>query len=253
MLGYQLEVTHFVCARKTDPNGGLYEPFARADKQSPVVIAHLGQSIDGFIATKAGDSYYVTGPANLDHLHRMRALADAVIVGAGTIEADDPALTTRRVPGPNPIRVVLDGRRRLHSSYRVFTDGAAPTLLICGDDRGTPAQHGDADVVPLPQVAGVCSAAAVVAALISRGMHRIFVEGGGHLVSGFLAAGVLHRLQLSIAPVLIGDGRRGVVAPAHARMRDCLRPPYTLYRMGEDLLFDYQLRGSVSGSASRSR
>lgn len=226
----------------------LYEAFERADARRPAVVAHLGQSIDGFIATGSGDSYYVTGPENLDHLHRMRAIADAVVVGAGTVAADDPALTARRVPGRNPVRVVLDRRRRLHAGYRVFTDAAAPTLLLCSEGRDVPVKHGNAQVV---QVAGSCSAAAVVATLLERGLHRVFVEGGGRVVSEFLAAGVLHRLQLGIAPVLIGAGRRGVVAPSHSRMRDCLRPPHTLYRMGADLLFDYDLRAARTAKRSR--
>jgi riboflavin-specific deaminase-like protein len=227
----------------------LYEPFARADAGRPAVVAHLGQSIDGFVATGRGDSYYVTGPANLDHLHRMRALADVVVVGAGTVAADDPALTTRRVSGENPLRVVLDGRRKLHESYRVFSDGAAPTLLVCGDDCALPEGHGKAEVLALPQASGKISVAALVESLGQRGLHRIFVEGGGRVVSNFLAAGVLHRLQLTVAPVLIGAGRRGVAAPAQARLRDCLRPAHRLYRMGEDLLFDYDLRAAGSDSA----
>ncbi|MGD8322968.1 MAG: RibD family protein [Gammaproteobacteria bacterium] len=226
----------------------LYESFARADARYPSVVAHLGQSIDGFIATGRGDSYYVTGPENLDHLHRMRALADAVVVGAGTIKADDPALTTRRVSGPNPLRVILDGRRRLDHSYGVFTDGAAPTLLVCGDDCASPRRHGAAEVLALPLVGGNISIVALVEALGARGAHRVFVEGGGNVVSAFLASGVLHRLQLSIAPVLIGNGRRGVTAPAQARLRDCLRPPHRLYSMGEDLLFDYDLRATAAGA-----
>ena len=223
----------------------LYESFARADDRHPGVVAHLGQSIDGFIATGSGDSYYVTGPANLDHLHRMRALADAVIVGAGTVAADDPSLTTRRVQGSNPVRVVLDGRRRLEDSWKVFTEDTAPTLLVCGRQHATPQRHGLAEVIALPQTSDMISVDSLMAALAERGLHRIFVEGGGKAVSAFLAAGVLDRLQLAIAPVLIGEGRRGIVAPAHARLRDCLRPAFRLYRMGDDLLYDYDLRAAA--------
>ena len=86
----------------------LYLPICSATVVNPVTVGHLGQSLDGFIATHSGESQYVTGEENILHLHRMRALCDAVVVGAGTVAADDPQLTTRHVDGPNPLRVVLD-------------------------------------------------------------------------------------------------------------------------------------------------
>ncbi|MEP7283903.1 MAG: RibD family protein, partial [Rubrivivax sp.] len=104
------------------------------------VIAQLGQSLDGCVATAGGDSYFVTGPQSLTHLHRLRALCDAVIVGAGTVAADDPQLTTRRVPGPQPVRVVLDPRARLDGSARVLRDGVAPTLWVCDADHAAAAR-----------------------------------------------------------------------------------------------------------------
>jgi hypothetical protein len=74
----------------------LYLPICSATDANPITVGHLGQSLDGFIATHAGESQYVTGEENILHLHRMRALCDAVVVGAGTIAADDPQLTTRK-------------------------------------------------------------------------------------------------------------------------------------------------------------
>src|SRR5689334_1324459 len=100
----------------------LYLPICSATDARPITVGHLGQSLDGFIATHAGESQYVTGEENIHHLHRLRALCDAVVVGAGTVAADDPQLTTRHVSGPSPVRVVLDPSRRLADHYRVFTD-----------------------------------------------------------------------------------------------------------------------------------
>src|SRR5262245_36305127 len=118
----------------------LYLPICSATSRRPMTIGHLGQSLDGFIATPSGDSQFVTGDDNIVHLHRMRALCDAVVVGAGTVAADDPQLTTRHVSGPNPLRVVIDSGRRLTSSFRVFTDRAVPTLYICARSRMSPGE-----------------------------------------------------------------------------------------------------------------
>ena len=109
----------------------LYLPICSATGANPLTVGHLGQSLDGFIATHSGESQYVTGEENILHLHRMRALCDAVVVGAGTVAADDPQLTTRHVSGPSPLRVVLDPTRRLAEHYKVFTDDSAVTLYMC--------------------------------------------------------------------------------------------------------------------------
>ena len=114
-----------------DPRHALIDLYLPICTAGLLTVGHLGQSLDGFIATHAGESQYVTGGENILHLHRMRALCDAVVVGAGTVAADDPQLTTRHVSGPSPLRVVLDPTRRLADHYRVFTDDAAETLYVC--------------------------------------------------------------------------------------------------------------------------
>ena len=113
------------------PMVDLYLPICSATHAAPITVGHLGQSLDGFIATHAGESQYVTGEENIRHLHRMRALCDAVVVGAGTVAADDPQLTTRYVEGSSPLRVVLDPTRRLAEHYKVFNDESAETLYFC--------------------------------------------------------------------------------------------------------------------------
>lgn len=217
----------------------LYLPIAGSHADAPVTVGHLGQSLDGFVATATGDSYYVTGEENVRHLHRMRALCDAVIVGAGTIAADDPQLTTRRVAGPNPLRVVLDRTRRLDDQYGVFNDGQAPTLLVCGESsKPSWSASEQVEILKLPTPDGELDLAALVAALRARGCARLFVEGGGVTVSGFLKAHLLDRLQLAVAPLVIGDGRPAIRLPGAEVLADCLRPAHRIFRMGNDILFD---------------
>src|SRR5262249_59875864 len=94
-----------------------------------VIVGQLGQSLDGRIATNSGHSKYINCEAGLDHLHRLRALMDAVVIGGGTALADDPQLTVRRVFGPNPARGILDPPGRLGPNARVLTDDGTRPLV----------------------------------------------------------------------------------------------------------------------------
>ncbi len=226
----------------------LYLPLLPRHPGETLTLGHLGQSLDGFIATNQGESCFVTGPENILHLHCLRALCDAVLVGAETVAADNPRLTTRLVPGDNPVRVVLDPRLRLPAERYVFQDGASPTLLVRAAGRAGPQHQGRAEVLTVPATPeGRPRLDALVAALHQRGLRRLFVEGGGLTVSSFLAAGLLDRLQVAVAPLLIGTGRRGLSLPASAALGDCLRPSCRVFRMGEDILFDCEPRASASG------
>ena len=217
----------------------LYRPLLRTEW----VLAHLGQSLDGRIATEGGASRYVTGPENLDHLHRLRAMADAVIVGGATAALDDPRLTTRRVDGPDAVRVVLDPKRRLSADLAVFRDGACETLLIAAE---ADAPHGQADVVAAPLAEdGRLAPTGVIEVLRARGLKRLFVEGGGVTVSRWLAAGVLDRLQVTVAPMILGSGRQGLSLPPIEDLDLALRPVCGTYAMGVDVLFDCDLRASI--------
>ncbi len=225
----------------------LYLPLAAASAARPLTVAHLGQSLDGFVATASGDSHYVNGPENLVHLHRMRALSDAVLVGAGTVSSDDPRLTTRLVRGDNPRRVVLDPYGRLAPDHRVFADGAAPTLVVRAADApdARARRFGQAEIVAVPAKDGRLDLPALLAELRVRSLHALFVEGGGVTVSAFLRASLIDRLQLAVAPLLIGDGRPGVRLPACTKLKDCLRPACRLHRMGNEVLFDCDLRATA--------
>jgi diaminohydroxyphosphoribosylaminopyrimidine deaminase/5-amino-6-(5-phosphoribosylamino)uracil reductase len=218
----------------------LYLPICSATAAKTVTLGHLGQSLDGFIATHSGDSQWVTGHENIRHLHRLRALCDAVVVGAGTIAADDPQLTTRLVRGPNPCRVVLDPGRRLDQRHRVFNDESAETLYLCSQSliRAGESRLGVATIVGMDDRESFEPAAAVARILRSRGCTRVFVEGGGVTVSQFLESNLLDRLHLAIAPVIIGDGRPAIRLPPYAALAECQRPPYRVFRMGGDVLFD---------------
>jgi riboflavin-specific deaminase-like protein len=166
------------------------------------------------------------------------------VVGAGTVCHDDPQLTVRAVPGPDPVRVVLDTKRRLGPEHRVFGDGEAPTLLLCAEDLARPGERlGQAEVVGVPTRDGSLCPRAVLERLADRGLGRLFVEGGGITVSRFLAAGCLHRLQITIAPLIIGSGRPSITLPEVEQVSAALRPEIRRFALGDDLLFECRLDG----------
>lgn len=218
----------------------LYLPFCMTAAGPPPVIGHLGQSLDGKIATESGNSRFINSAPNILHLHRMRALVDGILVGAGTVAADDPQLTVRLCEGPSPTRIVIDTNRRLRDNHRLFNDGAAPTLVVCAQDRlKTGSTHiGRAELLGVPRSDDWIDVQALLSALAARGVRSLLVEGGGVTISRFLRAGALSRLQITIAPVIIGSGRPGVVLPAIARMDEALRPPIRRFEFGDDVLFE---------------
>lgn len=275
ILGWSL--THAASARSADLFA-LYKPLLDARvhhrghaQAAPWVLAQLGQSLDGFIATATGDSFFVNGESCLLHLHRLRALCDAVLVGAGTVAADNPQLTTRKVVGPQPTRVVIDALARLDGQARVFQDGQAPTLWVCDAQHAltafqrlqalikTGSKDANADSGTVPHACEVLAVSGliddpatggyapqrVIDALAQRGLRLLFVEGGGLTVSRFFAAQALHRLHLAIAPVFIGQGRRSLQVQATNVMADCLRPPARTIHMGGDVLWDLALKSSA--------
>lgn len=229
----------------------LYLPICSATAARPLTVGHLGQSLDGFIATASGDSHWVTGPENILHMHRLRALCDAVIIGAGTVEADNPRLTTRLVSGSNPVRVIIDPACRLPATHTVFSDREAPTIraTVAGSSAAAMTRARGEDVIEVDALRDSLNLTDLLQQLRARGYSRILVEGGGVTVSSFLEAGLLDRLHITVAPLLIGQGRPAVRISERAQLRDCLRLHHRIYRAGLDILFDCDLRAETASAA----
>jgi riboflavin-specific deaminase-like protein len=217
----------------------LYAPIAGS--RGSFTVAQLGQSLDGRIATPTGHSHYVNGPEAIRHLHRLRALVDAVVVGVGTVVADDPLLTVRRVEGPSPARVIIDPSGRLPHTARLLGDDGVSCFVVQTADRTPPP---GASAIALATRDGHFTPASIIAALAERGFHRLLIEGGGRTVSAFLAARALDRLHVAVAPLIIGSGPTGIELPAIDRLDAALRPTVALHRLGDDVLFDCALARS---------
>jgi diaminohydroxyphosphoribosylaminopyrimidine deaminase / 5-amino-6-(5-phosphoribosylamino)uracil reductase len=221
----------------------LYLPLAA---RTDLVIGQIGQSLDGRVATESGHSHYVTGEEDIVRLHRVRALVDAVLIGAGTAVADDPRLTVRHVEGPHPARVILDPNGRVDPGGALFTDDVAPTLWIRRGPAPTRLAAHVEVVEPPPAVEpdGALAPAALIGLMRTRGWRRILVEGGGVTVSNFLEAGAFDRLHVTVAPLLIGAGRHGITLPPVPSLDQALRPRCRHFALGADVLFDLELRPS---------
>lgn len=228
-----------------DPEQALYGPIAAPD--GAFVLAQVGQSLDGRVATLAGDARDISGPGGLAHLHRCRALVDAVIVGVGTVKADDPRLTVRLVKGRNPVRVVIDCRSELTGEERLFHDGGAPVVLI----QGKEARHRafpNAEIIRLADGPEGIEPQEILEVLRERSWARILVEGGARTISRFIEKGQIDRLHVTVSPLLIGSGPTGISLPPIDRLCDNRRPPTEIYALGSDVLFDCCLKSGTLSS-----
>ena len=204
------------------------------------VVGQIGQSLDGRVATTKGQSHYINGPGGLAHLHRLRAIVDAVVVGVGTALTDDPQLTVRRVVGPNPARVVIDPSARLSAGAKMFTrDGLRRLVMTAHDAKAQlPA---DIEIVRLQSFQRRIAPEAILSALYERGLRRILIEGGAETVSRFLIAGCLDRLHVVVAPIIIGTGRPSFNLPPIERAQEALHAPMKIHQLGGEVLFDCDL------------
>jgi riboflavin-specific deaminase-like protein len=218
----------------------VFGPLRKGTVDDCVIVGQIGQSLDGRVATESGHSKYINGPAGLVHLHRLRALVDAVVVGVGTAIADDPQLTVRRVSGPHPARVVIDPKGRLGADARMFADNGVRRLLITEQGTRCKAPSG-VEIVTLPVADGQFAPSAILTALAGCGMRRILIEGGADTVSRFLAAGCLDRLHVMVAPIILGVGGPGLILPSLDRADQAPRMPVLVHKFEDDVLFDCDL------------
>jgi diaminohydroxyphosphoribosylaminopyrimidine deaminase / 5-amino-6-(5-phosphoribosylamino)uracil reductase len=215
-----------------------------AARDRPFVVAQLGQSLDGRIATPTGESRWINRDAALDHVHRLRATVDAVVVGIGTVVADDPLLNVRRVKGRNPARVVIDPSGRMPSGARLLMEDGARRLVVRTHDG--PAPPAGIELVRVPGQGGPISPRAIVDALFALGLKTLLIEGGAWTVSSFIDAGAVDRLHVLVAPMILGSGKTGLALKPIARLMEARRPVTQVHLLADgDVLFDCDLRQNL--------
>jgi 3,4-dihydroxy 2-butanone 4-phosphate synthase/GTP cyclohydrolase II len=205
----------------------------------PWVTIHYAQTLDGRIATRSGDSQWISGPQSLRLAHTLRASHDAVLVGAGTVRADDPRLTVRLVEGRSPIRVVVVGASPLPPDAAVL-DGSVPTLVAA--TAPLPAHDRVEQLMVAGTPDGRVDLAELLRLLADRGIGSVLVEGGAGIITSMLRDGLANRLVVSVAPRLVGSGIEAVGDLEIGRLADALGfGRLHTWRLGEDLILDGDL------------
>jgi diaminohydroxyphosphoribosylaminopyrimidine deaminase/5-amino-6-(5-phosphoribosylamino)uracil reductase len=215
----------------------------------PHVILKLATSLDGRIATASGESRWITGPQARAEVQKLRAEADAIIVGAGTARADDPQLLARTEPPPRKraVRVVLDSGLTLPASGRLFASLAEAPVLVIGAEgadakRRATLEAAGARTALVRASEGVVDGEAALELLAKDGINRVLVEGGGKLAASLIAGGLVDRIEWFRAPIVLGaEGRPSLGALALARLSDA--PAWTrvaVRELGPDLWESYE-------------
>ncbi len=213
----------------------------------PFVIAKWAQSLDGKLATRTGDSKWISSEASRKTVHRLRGRMDAIMVGIGTVRADDPQLTARGVRiKRRAMRVVLDTRLRINPKCRlVGTANETPTLIFAGRKHCSSAKASrlvrrGVEVVPIAVKRGQVAIAPCLAELARRGVTNLLVEGGPTLLTTMLTEKVVDEAWVFVSPNLIGGDRAPSVLGGQgiARMTEAIRPlDVQTHRTGPDICY----------------
>jgi len=208
-----LEVTSGVLRKEAERLNDVFYGYHRLGR--PFVTLKLAMTLDGRIATRAGDSQWITSSTSRRFAHRLRAEADAVLVGAGTLRRDNPSLTVRLARGRNPFRVVVSGRAPVPKASRLFTDNRdARTIIAASPERvarlGKDKAFRGVTFWNVKTKAGRVDIADLVSQAGAFGLRHLLVEGGAALATAFLQVELVDRLVFMIAPKLLGDGVNAV-------------------------------------------
>ena len=223
---------------------GLVDHLRPRDER-PAIVLKYAQTLDGRIATASGDARWISGEEERTLSHGLRATSDAVMVGVGTVLADDPQLTVRMVPGASPTRVVLDSKLRVPDGARVL-ESEAPTIVLT-TERSSPSRRAELrargiTVLVVEDRDGLVDLTAGTALLRSLGIELLLVEGGAHVITGLLRARLVDRVIVAIAPLVIGTGTSAVEQLDIARVADGIRLiNRTVVPIGADVLLAWDV------------
>ena len=191
-------------------------PILRKNKK--LVIAQIGQSIDGRIALNNGNSHYINNPKSIIYLHCLRSISDAIIVGSNTIKKDDPLLTTRKIKGTNPKRIIIDGSLSLNNKYKIFNDGNENIIFTKSNKN---IRLNNSTIIRLKEKNFTKN---LIMQIKKLKYKNILVEGGSKTISELINNKYIDILQIMIAPILIGSGINSLNLKEISNLNKAIRP-----------------------------
>ena len=214
----------------------------------PFVTVKYAQTLDGRIATRTGDSKWISGEPARRFAHQLRAEHEAIMVGIGTVLADDPQLTVRLIEGRDPVRVIVDSRLRTPLTARLL-NATGKTLIACGENaepaRASDLRRRGVDVVTVPgsshheQTGRSIELSSLLELLGRKKMASVLVEGGSRIITSLLTANLVDRLVVAVVPVIVGEGVDAIGDLGIERISDAIRLSSVVVRqLGDDVVLD---------------
>ena len=199
-------------------------------KNKKLVIAQIGQSIDGRIALNNGNSHYINNPKSIIYLHCLRSISDAIIVGSNTIKKDDPLLTTRKIKGTNPKRIIIDGSLSLNNKYKIFNDGNENIIFTKSNKN---IRLNNSTIIRLKEKNFTKNFITQIKKLKYK---NILVEGGSKTISELINNKYIDILQFMIAPILIGSGVNSLNLKEISNLNKAIRPKHNFNELENEII-----------------
>ena len=199
-------------------------------KNKKLVIAQIGQSIDGRIALNNGNSHYINNPKSIIYLHCLRSISDAIIVGSNTIKKDDPLLTTRKIKGTNAKRIIIDGSLSLNNKYKIFNDGNENIIFTKSDKN---IRLNNSTIIRLKEKNFTKNFITQIKKLKYK---NILVEGGSKTISELINNKYIDILQFMIAPILIGSGINSLNLKEISNLNKAIRPEHNFNGLENEII-----------------
>ena len=205
-------------------------------KNDNFLIGQIGQSLDGKIALNNGNSHYINEKESILYLHCLRAVCDGVLVGVNTVIKDNPLLTTRKIKGSNPVRLIIDPSLKLSNRYKIFKDDNRNIIFTNSNKQK---KFNNTLIVKLPKKNFTNN---IFQYLKKTSFKNILVEGGPTTLSNFIEMKLLNYMQFIISPTLIGSGIDSLKLKPITNLKNAIRVKNTISKLGKEIVITLDLK-----------